>query len=207
MATLDFQQETKKLLPNYTKNPELELEKTLLELKGGRNPDQFKKDLDVTNAKIQPIPLEGNKPTIPKEHLENHLKDLSNPNKMQCKFLSSPKCHKDYPNFSGASIQFPEGAKMKCDALSNSKPAKAICTINNGAINGVYVINGGEGLEENAIVEPIGGGGTDAKLKAKVVDGKLVDIEIIHGGTGYYESPTIKIQEPNLSNGCFLCCK
>ena len=183
------------------------MEKTLLELKGGDNVDKFKKDLDITNAKIQPVPLEGNKPTIPKEHLENHLKEMSNPNKMQCKFLNSSKCHKDYPNFSGASIQFPEGAKMKCDALSQQKNPKAISTINKGSINGVYIINAGEGLSDNVIVEAEGGGGEGAELEGIVKDGKLVDIKILKEGTGYYESPIIKIDGGNLSNGCFLCCK
>lgn len=212
----------KKVLPNYTKNPELELEQTLLKLKGGADKNQFKKDVGVAPQKPQPVPLTGNTQTIPEQHLKKHLEDLGKkeheqieqsgidkmvPPQMNCKFLNSAKCHPDYPNFSGASIQFPEGAKMKCDAAGNEKPAKAVCTINNGAINGVYVIDGGEGHGENPNVQAIGGGGEGAQFKAKVSGGKITEIVVVNGGKGFHETPVIKIEQPNLSQGCYLCCK
>jgi len=126
---------------------------------------------------------------------------------MNCKFLSSPKCHPDYPHFSGASFSFPDDSKLKCDSLETNKPASAICTISKGRINGVYVIDGGEGYENEPRIKIIGGGGKDAILKPKVKDGKIIEIKVIHGGFGFIETPSIEIENPNVSNGCYLCCK
>jgi len=233
LATLNFDKKSeseiaigekfnnKKLLPNYTKNPELQLQQSLIDLKGGNNPNQFKKYLEPTNSKIQPIPLSPNLPTIPPQQLKKHLNELTNnpsnsipvtnekpvnspPN---CKFLNNPSCHPDYPNFSGASIQFPENSKMKCDSIGNEKQAKTVCTISNGKINGIYIIDEGTGYSSNPKVEAIGGGGENAQLEAIVNDGKIKDIKIINGGTGFHETPIIKIESPNMSNGCYLCCK
>ena len=211
----------KKVLPNYNKNHELELEQTLIKLKGKAN--QFKKDMAVIPQKPQPVPLNGNHSTIPEEHLKKHLEDLGNkekenriqqtgidkmvPPQMNCKFLNSQKCHPDYPNFSGASIQFPEGSKMKCDATGNEKPAKAVCTISNGSVDGVYIIDGGEGHTENPRIEAIGGGGEGAKFRGKVENGKITEITVESGGKGFHETPVIRIEQPNLSRGCYLCCK
>lgn len=214
----------KKLLPNYTKKPEIELEQTLANLKGGNNPNQFKKDLEPLNTKPQPLPLSSNIPTIPPEQLQKHLQEITKnptveivekkaesvvaaPAPMNCKFLNNPKCHPDYPNFSGASIQFPESAKMKCDSVGNEKQAKTVCTISNGKINGIYIIDEGDGYSSNPKIEAIGGGGENAKLEAVVNNGKIKDIKIINGGTGFHETPIIKIESPNMSNGCYLCCK
>ena len=219
-----FNNTNNKLLPNYTKKPEIELEQTLANLKGGNNPNQFKKDLEPLNTKPQPLPLSSNIPTIPPEQLQKHLQEITKnpsveivdkksesvvaaPAPMNCKFLNNPKCHPDYPNFSGASIQFPESAKMKCDSVGNEKQAKTVCTISNGKINGIYIIDEGDGYSSNPKIEAIGGGGENAKLEAVVNSGKIKDIKIINGGTGFHETPIIKIESPNMSNGCYLCCK
>jgi hypothetical protein len=126
---------------------------------------------------------------------------------MKCKFLSSEKCHPDYPNFSGASIELSEGSNMKCDNLDNVSPSKAVCTISDGKINGVYIIDSGAGYKTTPKIEIIGGGGDGAILKPIIVDGKLKEVKILNSGTGFHETPVLKIESPNLSNGCFLCCK
>ena len=123
---------------------------------------------------------------------------------MKCKFLSSAQCHPDYPNFSGASI---EGSNMKCDNVDNVAPAKAVCTISNGKINGVYIIHSGAGYKVAPKVEAIEGGGEGAILKAVLVDGKIKEVKVMNGGGGFHETPVLKIETPNSSNGCFLCCK
>jgi len=123
---------------------------------------------------------------------------------MKCKFLSSAQCHPDYPNFSGASI---EGSNMKCDSLDDVKPCKAVCTISNGKISGVYIINQGAGYKVAPKVEIVGGGGEGANLKAVLEDGKVKEVKVIVGGSGFHETPTLKIETPNSSNGCYLCCK
>lgn len=123
---------------------------------------------------------------------------------MKCKFLSSAQCHPDYPNFSGASI---EGSNMKCDNMGDVSPSKAVCTISNGKINGVYIINAGAGYKVAPKVEVIGGGGEGAILNAVLVDGKVKEVKVIRSGSGFHETPILKIESPNSSNGCFLCCK
>ena len=126
---------------------------------------------------------------------------------MKCKFLSSAKCHPDYPNFSGASIELSEGSSMKCDNIDGVAPSKAVCTISSGKINGIYIINSGSGYKVAPKVEIIGGGGEGAILKAILVNGKVKEVKIIDGGSGFHETPILKIENPNSSNGCFLCCK
>ncbi len=123
---------------------------------------------------------------------------------MKCKFLSSAQCHPEYPNFSGASI---EGSNMKCDNLDDVKPCKAVCTISNGKISGVYMINTGAGYKVAPKVEIVGGGGEGAILKSILVDGKVKEVKVMNGGSGFHETPILKIESPNSSNGCYLCCK
>ena len=201
-------------LPNYTKNPELNLEELVLKLKG--EGQDFRKDVSVVPQKPQPIQFQQNDPTIPKEFLKNHLDDLNKKvaeplmmqnNKMNCRFLNSSKCHPDYPNFSGASINFPEGSKMKCDSIGPENMAKAVCSISKGKITGIYMIDEGKGYGSAPKVEAIGGGGEGSNLEALVVDGRVKEIKVRDGGDGYHETPVIKIENPNLSNGCYLCCK
>ncbi len=126
---------------------------------------------------------------------------------MKCKFLSSSQCHPDYPNFSGASIELSEGSNMKCDNIGDVSPSKAVCTISNGKINGVYIIHQGAGYKSSPKVEVVGGGGKDAILKPVLADGKIKEIKVINPGSGFFETPVLKIESPNSSNGCFLCCK
>ena len=123
---------------------------------------------------------------------------------MKCKFLSSAQCHPDYPNFSGASI---EGSNMKCDSMGDVVPSKAVCTISNGKISGVYIIHPGTGYKIAPKVEIVGGGGDGAILKAILVDGKVKEMKVMSGGSGFHETPVLKIETPNSSNGCYLCCK
>jgi hypothetical protein len=126
---------------------------------------------------------------------------------MKCKFLNSSQCHPEYPNFSGASIQFPEGSNMKCDSVGKIRQSKAVCTISGGKINGAYIIDGGDGYKLSPKIEILGGGGEGAILNATIVNGKIKEIKVINGGDGFHETPIIKIENPNASNGCFLCCK
>ena len=123
---------------------------------------------------------------------------------MKCKFLSSAQCHPDYPNFSGASI---EGSNMKCDSMGDVVPSKAVCTISNGKISGVYIIHAGAGYKIAPKVEAVGGGGNGAILKAILVDGKVKEVKVMNSGSGFHETPVLKIETPNSSNGCYLCCK
>lgn len=240
------------LLPNYTKNPELELEKTVRKLKGG-DLSQFKKDIPIPVQKLQPTIKGSDGKGIPKELLDKHINqismmnnlggvppafttsppqgsvlhnmpmgvEVSNPkansgplgnvmpgsSNMQCKFLNSKKCHPDYPNFSGASIGFPEGMNMKCDSVGEELMPKAVCTISGGKINGVYIINKGSGLAGEPKIEAVGGGGKGATFKPVYKNGSVEDVKVIDGGEGYHETPQIKFVSSSSNSSCYLCCK
>lgn len=220
------------LLPNYTKNPEAELQKTVMELKGNGDLGKFKKDINPMIQKFQAKLPDNLNTTIPKSVLDKHvneitdittlgakmgekdipvnklMKDLSEKKgSMQCKFLNSEKCHSEYPNFSGASISFPEGAKMKCDSVTDEVMPKAVCTIHKGRINGVYLISKGSGILSPPKVEAVGGGGREAVLKAIVKDGEVVEIKVVRAGEGFHETPDIKMESGSVNNACYLCCK
>ena len=222
------------LLPNYTKNPESELARTLNKLKGDGDVSKFKKDVDIPIQKFQSKGPDSKEKTVPDSILDKHKDDIDSivslgaslgvknnvksavsgkgmeqkgSNGMKCKFLNSSKCHPDYPNFSGASISFPEGAKMKCDSVGNETMPKAVCTIHKGRINGVYLINKGSGLIDPPKVDAVGGGGRNATLKAIVKNGEVEEIKVINPGEGFHETPDITFESNNISSGCYLCCK
>ena len=194
-------------MPNYSKDSELALQtkiqdltkitgapeslETSAKLLGKAPVDSIGNSLGVTSS---------NAPTFPPAAVPAPVISSS----MKCKFLSSAQCHPDYPNFSGASI---EGSNMKCDNLDGVKPCKAVCTISNGKINGVYIIHPGGGYKVAPKVEIVGGGGEGANLKAVLADGKVKEVKVMNGGSGFHETPTLKIESPNSSNGCYLCCK
>jgi hypothetical protein len=178
-------------LPNYSKDSELALQTKLRDLtKITGAPESLE-----TSAKLL-----GTAPVAAVQVAPAPVISSS----MKCKFLSSATCHPDYPNFSGASI---EGSNMKCDSMGDVVPSKAVCTISNGKISGVYIIHAGAGYKIAPKVEIVGGGGDGAILKAILVDGKVKEVKVINSGSGFHETPVLKIETPNSSNGCYLCCK
>jgi hypothetical protein len=207
-----YEQKNQDALPNYDKSGELELEKAIIELKG--NSGDYKKDVAVAPQRIQPAPVKPNVPTISQAELEKAIiptvesQPAPKVPSMNCKFLNSQKCHPDYPNFSGASLNFGgDKNKVKCDSVGGEKVAKAICTIADGRITGAYIIDEGSGYEVAPKVVVEGGGGSGCKLESEVADGKLKKIVVKLGGEGFTGTPSVKIESPNMSNGCYLCCK
>ena len=173
-------------MPNYSKDSELALQAKIGDLsKITGAPESLESSMKQLGASpVAPAPIISSS--------------------MKCKFLNSAQCHPDYPNFSGASI---EGSNMKCDNMGNVAPSRTVCTISNGKINGVYIIHPGAGYKVAPKVEVIGGGGEGAILKAVLVDGKVKEVKVMNGGSGFHETPVLKIESPNSSNGCYLCCK
>jgi len=175
------------LLPNYSKDSELALQAKIK---------------DFTKITGAPESLESTAKPLPSAPVAVPAPIIAS--SMKCKFLNSAQCHPDYPNFSGASI---EGSNMKCDNMGDVSPSKAVCTIGNGKITGVYIIEAGTGYKAVPKVEIVGGGGEGAILRAILVDGKVKEVKVVSGGSGFHETPILKIESPNSSNGCFLCCK
>jgi hypothetical protein len=180
-------------LPNYSKDSELALQTKLRDL------TKITGAPESLETSATPI---GTAPIAPAPVIPTPAPVISS--SMKCKFLSSAQCHPDYPNFSGASI---EGSNMKCDSMGDVVPSKAVCTISNGKISGVYIIHAGAGYKIAPKVEIVGGGGDGAILKAILVDGKVKEVKVISSGSGFHETPVLKIETPNSSNGCYLCCK
>lgn len=214
------------IIPNYTRNPELVLDETVRELKGNGELDKFKKEVIISSQKPQPQIVGAINENQAKDLLDKHMNDIAKINGtgvsappsaiqptneivagMKCKFLNSSQCHPDYPNFSGASIAFDGDIKMKCDSIGEEVLPRAVCTIQKGKINGVYIINPGKGLSGEPDVKVVGGGGKGAILKAIVGEGNLKDIKIINAGEGFHETPKIVLESANVSNSCYLCCK
>ena len=178
-------------MPNYSKDSELALQTKLRDLtKITGSPESLE-----TSAKPLGTAPVAAVPVAPAPVISSSMK---------CKFLSSAQCHPDYPNFSGASI---EGSNMKCDSMGDVVPSKAVCTISNGKISGVYIIHAGTGYKIAPKVEAVGGGGNGAILKAILVDGKVKEVKVMSSGSGFHETPVLKIETPNSNNGCYLCCK
>jgi len=176
-------------LPNYSKDSELALQTKIRDLtKITGAPESLETSVKLLGT--APVAAPAPAPVISSS--------------MKCKFLSTAKCHPDYPNFSGASI---EGSNMKCDSMGDVVPSKAVCTISNGKISGVYIIHAGAGYKIAPKVEAVGGGGNGAILKAILVDGKVKEVKVMNSGSGFHETPVLKIETPNSSNGCYLCCK
>ena len=186
-------------MPNYSKDSELALQEKIRDLTKITGAPE---SLESSAKLIGTAPVGKPGAPSPAPIIPTPAPVISS--SMKCKFLSSAQCHPDYPNFSGASI---EGSNMKCDNLDDIKPCKAVCTISNGKISGVYIINSGAGYKVAPKVEAIGGGGEGANLKAILVDGKVKEVKVMSGGSGFHETPTLKIESPNSSNGCYLCCK
>jgi hypothetical protein len=180
-------------LPNYSKDSELALQTKLRDLTKITGAPE---SLETSAKPLGTAPVAVPAPTLAPAPVFS--------SSMKCKFLSSAQCHPDYPNFSGASI---EGSNMKCDSMGDVAPSKAVCTISNGKISGVYIIHAGAGYKIAPKVEIVGGGGDGAILKAILVDGKVKEVKVINSGSGFHETPVLKIETPNSSNGCYLCCK
>ena len=189
-----------KLLPNYSKDSELALQSKIKELSKVSGAPEA----GIVGTSMGAPPIIGAPVSAP---VSAPVPASVIASSMKCKFLNSAQCHPDYPNFSGASIQLPEGSIMKCDNVGDVAESRAVCTISNGKINGVYIIHPGAGYKMTPKIESIGGGGEGAILKAILVNGKIKEIKVMNGGSGFHETPVIKIENPNSSNGCFLCCK
>ena len=178
-------------MPNYSKDSELALQTKIRDLTKITGAPE---SLETSAKPLGTAPVAA-VPVAPAPIISSSMK---------CKFLSSAQCHPDYPNFSGASI---EGSNMKCDSMGDVVPSKAVCTISNGKISGVYIIHAGAGYKIAPKVEAVGGGGNGAILKAILVDGKVKEVKVMSSGSGFHETPVLKIETPNSSNGCYLCCK
>ena len=163
----------------------------------------IKKDVDLIPQKMQGFSgISLDKPTD-----VNEIKDINNKNSLKCRFLNSKKCHPEFPNFAGASINLGENATMSCDGVDEQKQAELVCSISKGKITNIYVINKGLGYTKKPKINIVGGGGKNVVLDPIISNGKIKGVTVINGGEGFHETPILQVDPPSLSNACYLCCK
>jgi len=157
--------------------------------------------INTIQSKMKKKP-EGNKTQIvPQIALKNPSEVPEKPG-VNLKFFSSDKCSKEYPHYTGASI---EGNNLKCD--KRGETAEVMASISNGKIRGIQVINGGKGYKEAPKIT-IKGTGRDAVLKPHVnKEGEVYQVSVVNGGEGFNNTPDVFIDPPNLNSICYLCSK
>jgi hypothetical protein len=128
----------------------------------------------------------------------------------KCRFVNTPRCSPDFPNYTGASIGF-EGADplFRCNGPDGGKQAEAVVTIENGEVKKAYLVEPGKGYTVAPKVKLIGGGGDGAKLETRInpTTGSVVEIVVRDPGFGYHSTPRVQLDNPGIASQCFLCCK
>lgn len=145
-----------------------------------------------------------------KNKLNNEITKAENQIKLM--FFDDNKCSKDYPNFTGATIEV--GPNQKCNnsnfgnlANISEMGASAIAEIQNGSIISINVINGGTNMSNDVnIISQEDGTNKGAVAKAITDDnGTIKYVEIINGGEGFVSTP--KIEFTQMRKLCYLCSK
>lgn len=164
---------------------------------------QIKKDVDLIPQKMQGF----SGISLDKTTDVNKIRDMNNKNSLNCRFLNSKKCHPQFPNFAGASINLGENATISCDGVDEQKQAELVCSISKGKITNIYVINKGLGYTKKPKISIVGGGGKNVVLDPIISNSKIKGVTVINGGEGFHETPILQVDPPSLSNACYLCCK
>lgn len=73
------------------------------------------------------------------------------------------------------------------------RAAAVTAFVSAGSVTYLYVGDVGDGYRSDPVVRFIGGGGKGAKARARISDGKLVHLELLDGGQGYWEAPSVMI--------------
>ena len=185
----------------YSSQSQLENEIKNLEKQYQQSPAN--KDIEPMPQKSQQATVMPLAPTVDKTSLEKTVG-------LECRFLSNPKCDPQFPNFSGASIKSVSGM-MSCNAPGEGKQeqAQAICSIAGGKVRSVYLLKKGKGYTSVPNVKLVGGNGAGCVLEANINSkkGELSEIKIVNNGKNYTETPEIEIDQPSLSDSCYMCCK
>ena len=175
------------------------------------NNDNIKNSNEI--KEIKPIPQKVQPKNVLLPTKTTNIDNIKDKNKLSedkmnlnCKFLSSKKCHPSYPKFTGASINLGENASIACDGVEEQEQAKIVCSISKGSISNVYIINGGKGYMNKPKINIVGGGGKNVTLDCDINDGIITKVNIVNGGEGYHETPTLQVDPPSISNACYLCC-
>ena len=166
------------------------------------------KDMSKKNLSKKLPKKESNKELF--NNNNNKIVERKIENNLNCKFvtsfISSNKCPKDFPIYTGASVSG-LGSTLSCNGSNiKGKRATALATIGGGQIKSIRIIDGGEHYSKVPRVY-IRGLGKGARAAAVIEKGKVVSISILHGGEGYNSTPTIIIEKPKVNIHCNLCCK
>lgn len=129
----------------------------------------------------------------------------------RCKFFASHSegysCPSSHPHHSGAVISSKGNSGMKCNGERlHSNRSKAHAEVRNGQVHKIHVTHGGSNYVGRPKVT-IKGNGKNAKARAMMGnDGTVSSIKMLHKGSGYTNSPTVIIGEPDGYHHCHMCC-
>lgn len=178
--------------------------------------DKLKKEVEMENNKLlvakKEKELRLDKKPLDKESDKKEVVKAANvtliPN-MSCKFFNTDSCPANYPVNTGASIGIDSAsnAAIKCNGKNNSRQAKAVATIKNGAVQSVEIIDSGSGYKKKPSIRVVGGNGAGCICKA-LSNGKegILRILVKDGGHGYESTPNVIISSPDSGNSCLMCC-
>lgn len=126
-----------------------------------------------------------------------------------CRFLNTPQCSPDFPYYTGANIGVAGGAQQfRCSGPEDAEVAEAVAVIDGGEIKKAYIVKNGKGYALPPKVKVIGGGGDGAKLETRLnpKTGQVVEIVVRNPGFGFHSTPVLELEQPGISDQCYLCC-
>lgn len=100
-----------------------------------------------------------------------------------------------YYSFTTNSYRSPTGQTVEDDIVLDLEPWASWSNNYKLEISSVDIYHGGSGYITAPELTVSGGGGTGAKLSAKVVNGEIVDVVVDEPGSGYISAPTISITQ------------
>ena len=131
---------------------------------------------------------------------------------MQCQFFPDT-CPAGWSANGSFSVNgMSQDVTLNCGDAANFQNCEAVAEIKNKKVNNIIVTNKGGGYlpGQPPSVEIVSADGMGSGATAECVvddDGRIQLIKVIDGGSNYTETPTIKVNNPNMNRTCNLCCK
>lgn len=162
------------------------------------------KDVPMINEKIQKISLD----IVQKPQYQKDLQKF--------KFFDNDKCSNSDNNsnegymYTGAFFTTTQDSGISCNNVLDRKVkrCKVKVKLQDGKVDKISIEDCGRGYIKPTIkilANDNTGTGALAKITAMGDDGSIKYIEVIDGGRGYKEIPTVEIKSEKINNTCYLC--
>lgn len=178
-------------------------EKYTRELVQKINENNTNQDTTLLNMKIQ-TQIPNN---IEKKEYQKQLQKFKYFNNEKC--LDSNGTNDGY-NYTGAFFQSNNAISCNNDIKNNFRRCKVKVVLKQGKVDKIDVLDCGSGYinpDIEILANDSYGTGAKAKLEVNEQDGSIKFIEILDGGVGYKEIPTVNIKNSVETNKCYLCTK